>query len=194
MLLAHIGIPKLRDMAKRSEEIADEIELTELSRLASMQHPDGHNRKIDVRIRFRDGAQGFPEISGTISGLLELTCQRCLGALDWPLELGFQLAVVESEEDIEKVAEPFDTLMAGEHGVVFAEIIEDEVLSSLPLAPAHADVADCADAEMLKTKIVYKKAGVGEDFDGEATDEMNQPFAELAAMLKHEADPEDTDN
>ncbi|TDJ46341.1 MAG: DUF177 domain-containing protein [Gammaproteobacteria bacterium] len=194
MLLAQIGIPQLRDMAKRSEEIADEIGLTELSRLASMQHPNGHNRKIDVRIRFRGGAQGFPEISGTISGLLELTCQRCLGALDWPLELDFQLAVVESEEDIEEVAEPFDTLMAGKHGVVFAEFIEDEVLSSLPLAPVHADVADCADAELLKTKIVHKKAGVRKAPDGEAMGEMNQPFAELAAMLKHDADTEDTDN
>jgi uncharacterized protein len=194
MLLAHIGIPQLRDMAKRSEEIVEEIGLNELSRLASMQHPDGHNHKIDVRIRFRGGAQGFPEISGTLSGSLGLTCQRCLGVLDWPLELGFQLAVVESEEDIEEVAEPFDTLMAGEHGILLAEIVEDEVLSSLPLAPVHEDVVDCTDAELLKNKIVYRKAGVGESPDGLETGETTQPFAGLAAMLKHGADTEDTDN
>jgi uncharacterized protein len=194
MLLAHIGIPQLRDMAKRSEEIADEIELNELSRLASMQHPDGHNRKIDVRIRFHGGAQGFPEISGTLTGSLELTCQRCLGVLDWPLELGFQLAVVESEDDIEEVAEPFDTLMAGEHGILLAKVFEDEVLSSLPLAPVHENVADCTDAEILKSKIVYRKAGVGESPDDEGMGETSQPFAGLAAMLKHGADTEDTDN
>jgi len=192
MLVDHIGIPQLRDMAKRSEEIAGEIGLNQFPRLAAILYPEAGagDSHVDVRFRFRNGAQGFPEISGTVSGVLELSCQRCLGALDWPLELVFQLAVVESEADIEEVAEPFDTLVAGEHGIRLAEVIEDEFLSSLPLAPVHQNITDCTDAELLETKLVYKRDDSGVDA-GEAVADTNQPFAGLAAMLKHDAD--DTD-
>jgi len=189
MLVDHIGIPQLRDMAKRSEEVTGEIRLSELPRLAGMLYPeaDTDDRQIDVRIRVHSGVQGFPEISGTVSGLLELRCQRCLGALDWPLESVFQLAVVESDEDMEEVAEPFDTLMAGEHGIRCADVIEDEILSGLPLAPVHENIKDCTDAELLETKIVYEQDDLGTG-TGETVSESNQPFAGLAAMLKHEAD------
>jgi len=192
MLVDHIGIPQLRDMAKRSEEIAGELGLNQFPRLAALLAPEAgaSDSQVDVRFRFRNGVQGFPEISGTVSGVLELSCQRCLGALEWPLELAFQLAVVESDADIEEVAEPFDTLVAGEHGIRLAEVIEDELLSSLPLAPVHQSIADCTDAELLETKIVYKRDD-SEAEAGEAEADTNQPFAGLAAMLKHEAD--DTD-
>jgi uncharacterized protein len=194
MLVDHIGMPQLRDMAKRSEQIAGEIRLADLPRLAGMLYPGSgaRDRQIDVQIRFRSGIQGAPEISGTISGLLELKCQRCLGALEWPLGLGFRLAVVESEQDLEEMAEPFDTLMAGEHGIALTEVIEDEVLSSLPLAPAHESIADCDDAELLGAKIVDVQADVGIGSD-EAVSETNQPFSDLAAMLKHGVDSDKAD-
>jgi uncharacterized protein len=196
MLLAPIGMPQLRDMAKKSDELTVEIEVSKLLRLAGMLYSGtaAHDSKIDVLLRFHGGPQGFPEIAGTVSGLLELTCQRCLGVLNWPLEIVFQLAVVESEADIEEVTEPFDTLLASEHGIFLAEIVEDEVLSSLPLAPVHANLADCQDSELLETKIVYEQAGTGEGHNDETMVETIQPFAELAAMLKNAAGADDADN
>jgi uncharacterized protein len=192
MLVDHIGIPQIRDMAKRSEAITDNVRLNDLPRLKEMLYSDENTAepRIDVRIRFRSGVQGFPEISGNVSGLLRLRCQRCLGALDWPLNLDFQLAVVESDADIEEVAEPFDTLVAGEHGIALAEVVEDEVLSSLPLAPVHEKIADCHDAELLETKIVYEQDGFAAD-TGQAVAKTNHPFAGLANMLKHVDDETD---
>ena len=192
MLVDHIGIPQIRDMAKRSEEITDHVRLIELPRLQEILYSEegAPDSRIDVRIRFRSGAQGFPEISGNVSGLLRLRCQRCLGALDWPLNLEFRLAVLESDADIAEVAEPFDSLVAGEHGIKLAEVVEDEVLSSLPLAPVHEKIADCQDAELLETKIVCEQDDFLANTD-QAVGKTNQPFAGLANMLKHVAD--DTD-
>ena len=144
MLVDHIGIPQLRDMAKRSEKVSGDVDIAGLTRLAETLFSEDNQKNSHIAAQFAVGSsmQGFPEISGTLSGKLALQCQRCLGLLEWPLELDFKLAVVESDEDTEDFAEPFDTVIAGEHGIRLADIVEDEVLSSLPLAPVHAHSHD----------------------------------------------------
>lgn len=185
MLADHIGIPQLRDLASRSVQFTDKIGLSEMTRLAELAHPSelAENSSLDVQISVHSGSQGFPEISGSVSGSLGLSCQRCLGVLHWPLEVDFRLAVIEKEEDIDNVAEPFDTVVAGSDGVRFAEIVEDELIGSLPLAPMHDDSADCGGAPTLSEN---KLVSVNDAGSSEASVEgdMNRPFAELSAMLK----------
>jgi uncharacterized metal-binding protein YceD (DUF177 family) len=59
----------------------------------------------------------------------------------------------------------------GPDGLVLAEVVEDEVLAALPLAPMHA-------------------AGAGCTAGGSASvpDGPNRPLAGLAALLKKDAD------
>ena len=52
MLVEHIGMPQLRDMAKRSEEIAGEIRLADLPRLAGMLHPETAARESNSNATF----------------------------------------------------------------------------------------------------------------------------------------------
>jgi uncharacterized protein len=200
MLADHFGIPQLRDFASRSEQVSSSIRVDELPRLAELLHPDSRladkesllnegqikagrkaeqQRELDVRIEFLGRMQGFPEIKGHITGSLDVYCQRCLGSLNWPVDIDFRLVVIGSEADFDKVAEPFDTLVAGDHGVQLTEVIEDELLGSLPLAPMHADLANC------ETSIGVKFTDL--DSESSAPDsgtETNRPFGDLASLLK----------
>jgi uncharacterized protein len=181
MLADHLGVPQLRDLASRSEHYRDTVPVSDMARLTDVLHPDFElqDKKLDLQIEFLGGMQGFPELSGHIGGSLEIVCQRCLGSLEWPVEIDFRLVVISSEEDFDEVAEPFDTVIAGEHGIRLSEIVEDELLGSLPLAPMH-DEDDCklstnADPAMEKNP------------DGE---EMNRPFGNLAALIEQAAEPD----
>ena len=199
MLVDHFGIPQLRDFASRSEQVSSSVRVDDLPRLAELLHPDGGladnlsgpkgsghesgnkegQQELDVRIEFLGGMQSFPEIKGHVVGSLEIFCQRCLGALKWPVDLDFRLVVVASEADFDEVAEPFDTVVAGEHGIKLAEVIEDELLSSLPLAPMHEDLASC------ETSIGVKFTDIdNESSEFEAETETNRPFGDLASLLK----------
>jgi uncharacterized protein len=180
MLVDHFGIPQLRDLASRSEQVSSSIGVADMPRLAELLHPDGRGQgKLDARIEFLGGMQGFPEIKGHLTGSLDICCQRCLGALNWPVDIDFRLVVIASEADFAEIAEPFDAIVAGEHGVQLAEVIEDELLASLPLAPMHADLASC------ETSIGVKFTDLdSESSEPESGSETNRPFGDLASLLK----------
>jgi len=190
-----IGLPHLRGLAHRSEQVVGEFNLKDMARLQPLllATEGGASDCLDVRVRFHGGLEGFPEISGTVSGSLALRCQRCLGVLMWPLNLDFRLVVVESDNDMENIADPFDALVAGEDGIRLIEVVEDEILGSLPLAPAHADAADCNGAAPASFVVVGDSAVSSMPDAKAAVEETARPFEGLADMLKRDVDSDSTD-
>ena len=84
-----------------------------------------------------------PRIEVTVAGPLHLQCQRCLGLLDYEVEVRNMLLVVpagaQPDEDMEDPEAP-DVLEADPELEV-ADLVEDEVLLSLPIAPRHPEGA-----------------------------------------------------
>lgn len=109
-------------------------------------------------------AQGRPALRLRLEGTLQLTCQRCLGALELPLgiEVVLQLAASQAEIDAEPLeAEGPERIVAGREMAVH-DLIEDELLLALPIAPRHEH---CAARE-----------------SGEARD-THSPFAGLRGLM-----------
>ena len=145
MVADRIGITQLRDMAGRSERVVADIELFELERIADLlnrESADGDYR-LRVEAEFADHGRGFPELECKVSGVLPLNCQRCLELLNWDVQLDFGLAIVATEAELDRVAEKFDAVIADEHGFSLADAVVDELLGSLPLAPAHSAQDRC---------------------------------------------------
>jgi uncharacterized protein len=100
---------------------------------------------------------------------LHLRCQRCLGLLDYPLDVTNTLIVTPPGGDaLEGIEDPDapDTIEENPELEV-GSLIEDEVLLALPFAPRHAD-GQC-DGELQM---------VGE------SDREGSPFAKLAALKR----------
>jgi len=85
-------------------------------------------------------ARRRPVLMLEIGGVLGLRCQRCLGRLDYALQLSNTLLLVSAgevasgsldEEDAEWVE------ASGELDV--ANLVEDEIILSLPYAPRHGE-------------------------------------------------------
>ncbi len=196
MVADHIGIPKLRDMASKSERLVVDFRLTDLPRIAGLLYPDceASDQQISLRFDFCRGTQGLPEINGSASGFINLQCQRCMGLLSWPVDLAFRLTVAQSEAEMAKAAEPFDTVLANDGGISLLDLTEDELLASLPLAPMHENLANCAIKDLLEQ-------GAGNSLDilevGEPqaaavtpADDIRRPFAGLSLLLKQRGDPD----
>ena len=185
MLADHIGISKLRDMAGKSERIEASVSLKDLPRVAGLLYPGygSTDQRIQMHFEFRRGTQGLPEIVGSASGYIGLCCQRCLGLLEWPVDLTFSLVIAETEAEVEKSAAPFDTLFASDGGIRLLDLCEDEVLASLPLAPMHENLAACRLVDsVLETHQLDNLKVV----DGQVAD-ITRPFAGLATLLKQRA-------
>lgn len=87
--------------------------------------------------------RGYPALRLRIGGTLQLLCQRCLGAFEFPLhiDVSLGLAATQAEIDAEPLqAEGPERIVAGREMPV-RDLVEDEVLLAIPLAPRHEHCA-----------------------------------------------------
>ena len=129
------------DFAGNSRQISGELPAAELPRLLdALEDPRGI---LGYTVRGGIDKQGNPLLDVNITGSCRLRCQRCLGAMDHAVRIGTRLMLrdqasldaldsdVAGGED-----EEFDSILADTHLDVL-DLLEEEVLLSLPIAPRH---------------------------------------------------------
>jgi uncharacterized protein len=82
-----------------------------------------------------------PILTIVIHGMLHLQCQRCLEALDHPLQVLNTLLLVGEGEAQAALDEEETEWIEASRELDLATVIEDEILLSLPYAPKHAEGA-----------------------------------------------------
>jgi uncharacterized protein len=105
-----------------------------------------HSKAGDLRWSLRGvpQEQGRPALRLELEGSLQLVCQRCLGPLAFPLRIAVSLQLAASQAEID--AEPIEAgegperIVAGREMPVH-DLIEDELLLALPIAPRHEQCA-----------------------------------------------------
>ena len=92
------------------------------------------------RVTGRSDQRGGMSLQLTVSGEVELTCQRCLGGMQHVVEIEHMLQLARNEAELERLdALPdSDAILVGET-LNLVDLVEDEVLLSLPLAAMHAE-------------------------------------------------------
>ena len=154
--------------ADRATHVVVDVPLAQFTRLTADVVNTNGSVKIDCR--FERNAQRRAYLRGEASTVITLTCQRCLEAMQLPIQTTIDLALVHDEDEAEKLPEDADYLVLPEQGVVLAEIIEDELLLNVPYTPMHED------CDALSYKQIDEAAPVKEN-----------PFQVLAALKKPSA-------
>jgi len=95
--------------------------------------------ELAFRLQGRRGQRGELLLEVEVSGTLALACQRCLEAIVFELDIDSLLELVPegaelSQDELEDDTRDF-LPVAGELDV--AQLVEDEVLLALPVAPRH---------------------------------------------------------
>ena len=87
--------------------------------------------------------QRYATLRLKIRTTLKLECQRCMEMLEWPVVIECERVLVKQTSDLEKAEvhlsefDQFEILLANHHFNLL-ELIEDEVLLSIPFAPKHS--------------------------------------------------------
>jgi uncharacterized protein len=115
---------------------------------------------------------GFSCLKGRVSATLVVECQRCLKPMKIELAGGFKFALVNSEDEFELLPEELEPyLIEGEKQSII-ELLEDELLLSLPMVTAHEE--SCS--EYMSKQNSKIKAAI------KAEKEASHPFAALKAL------------
>lgn len=101
-----------------------------------------------------------------------LVCQRCLGSVRHTMEVERLLGMVSSEAQAEKLPDSYEPLYVTEEPLFLREVIEDELILSLPIVPRHA-AGECAP--------VVTEVGT----DNETGVARENPFAVLVGLKNH---------
>ena len=85
------------------------------------------------------GERGEAMLHLTVSGSISLACQRCLGAISFELEVDRLLELVPADADLsqDELEDDSRDYLPVEKELDVAELVEDEILLSLPVAPRH---------------------------------------------------------
>lgn len=126
------------EFARKALEIHDTITISHLGRLTEfVASAEG---ELQYNLRGWVGAEGEPEMGLEVRGVLQLICQRCLEQMPFDLDVGIHYVIVADESLIPQEEGDRDYLVADDRMNV-VELIEDEVLLALPLAPRHPEGA-----------------------------------------------------
>jgi len=161
---------RLSDLGKR---FAGELELRRMARLGeTLSNIEG---SIAYDLEFGRDGKRRPRIKGRIRAVLALQCQRCLEQLDYPVETGFDLTVIETVEEAGRLSDEAEPVLATDGRIGLRELLEDELLLAIPQVPRH-DPAVCAvDVEAMESVPPASQS------PQKATNEAN-PFAVLSGL------------
>ncbi len=124
------------DFAGNGRQISGGLPVAELPRLLDvLEDPQG---TLEYMIRGGIDKQGNSLLDVGITGSCRLRCQRCLGAMEHAVRIDTRLLLRDqaSLDALNDDEEEFDSILADAHLDVL-NLLEEEVLLSLPIAPRH---------------------------------------------------------
>jgi uncharacterized protein len=111
--------------------------VSDFPRLRDLLHAD--TGSIACEVEGVPQTQGRPALRLRLAGALQLVCQRCLGALEFPLRVDVTLLLAHTQAEID--AEPFDAegpeWVVAQKDMPVHALVEDELLLAIPIAPRH---------------------------------------------------------
>jgi uncharacterized protein len=124
------------DFARNGRRISGEVQIAELPRLLDiLENPQGI---LSYAVQGGVDKQGTHFLDVSVTGQGQLRCQRCLDGLDYPVQLETRLLLRDqpSLDALEDEEEEYDSILVDIHLNVL-DLLEDEILLSLPIAPKH---------------------------------------------------------
>jgi uncharacterized protein len=128
------------EFAKNQLKLSDNLAMAQLPRLADMLV---NQQKTQVQFQLSGASKQFrqPSLHLTIKADISVICQRCLEQMLVNLNLNFDYLISETEISEAEENDEIDWLEAN-YEMDVCELIEDELLLALPIAPTHAH--DCS--------------------------------------------------
>ena len=167
-------LPNLIDpwrLAADAARLEGRIPLMVMRRLgSSLCSTDG-----DVAFSLNAGVdnQGFHFLAGHAEAKVQMICQRCMEPMEVLLGVDFRLGLVSSDDESRCLPKVYDPLVITDARITLAELVEDELILTLPIVALHQDAEQC------------KAYGFSSAHGAQVSSAKSaNPFAVLSTLLK----------
>lgn len=160
--MPHVPVIDGFEFARSGAILSSHWQVKDFPRLQSELY--ANHGTLHYALRGLPQEQGRPALLLSVEGTLQLTCQRCLGPLEFALRSEALLLLSSDEAEIATLpvdAEGPERIVAQREMPVL-DLVEDEVLLAIPIAPRH---------EQCRSR------------EGDASAAQQRPFAGLRALM-----------
>ena len=123
-----------------------------------------HTGQIAWAVDGTTSKQGYPQITLSVSGTVQLMCQRCLTPYAFEMDSGTVLMLGKDDEQADEIEELLSDesidVIVGSRTCDIRELIEDEALLALPQVPKHEVCPDSKLLDVLKSEKPSAFAGL----------------------------------
>ena len=126
---------KLFNFAKKEVNLFGEYLISSLPRISEIAINKEDSVKVDLSFYLENDKT--PCVKGIIELDIILECQRCLEPLQKHLKVNFNLAFVRNEQQVEGLDSQYEIYVIEGEELATIDLITDEILLSLPMAPSH---------------------------------------------------------
>jgi len=126
-------------LAHKGESLSGEIPVASMARLSQILTDKKASVSVELAFGYDDHRR--LTVSGTITTDLVLKCERCLGPMPWSQQLAFILVLVKAGNQGE-IPPEYEQYIIDSDRIRLSEMIEDEILLSMPQVAKHAE-EDC---------------------------------------------------
>ncbi|MBN4063404.1 DUF177 domain-containing protein [Cardiobacterium sp. AH-315-I02] len=130
---------------------------------------------VTARLKFGNCA-GFACLKGSVSASLVTECQRCLKPMQTEVMGRFKFALVNSEDEFELLPEELEPYLVEGEEQSIVELIEDELLLSLPMVIVHETACSAYINKHMNKHNSKMQAAI------KTEKEAAHPFAALSAL------------
>lgn len=169
--LALDGLAPLSQMPRLAAAVLGLRGLGESETRRADQPPPG----ASYRLRFERDRWGRSIVSGRVRAALRLSCQRCLGEVEIPVDAPIALALVRRDEEARDLPDELDPWLIDGDQIRPLDLVEEELLLAIPPIPRHS--GECGQPQGLPPGAA--------PITGPDTAESNgghRPFAVLGAL------------
>lgn len=168
-------------LVEQKKCLAGVLPFQQLPRLAEVALPESGD--FVVELEFTRSMSGLPIVLGQVRGTVVLECQRCLQAMEFPIDNAVQVALTTFQSDERPEQEGFEAWLVEDDRLFLQDFIEDEILLALPLVARHEQ---CEPARELIEALPPALAATEAPQTDEAPEGRKNPFAVLKDWKKTE--------
>ena len=174
-----LNIKDFSDLARKNYIFIHVVSAIAFPRLSHFLIDDNQmdGNQISINLEFFTEQSIYPKIKGSISTSLTMQCQRCLGPVEWDAETSINLLIIEPLSQSKTGPSSVNIITVNSDGLSIEKIVEDEILSMIPMSLMHNKVALCENNDTLSLFLA-------ESDESNDNHQKNKPFSELEKLLK----------
>ncbi len=96
-----------------------------------------HDGDVEVSLQFSCDEQKQRLVEGQLHTRVKVLCQRCLEAVEIPVDSEFTLGIVFNDDQARNLPRAYEPLMTDPEQLDLYDMVEEELLLSLPMFAYH---------------------------------------------------------